>query len=176
MVAPLWCATFQDGRAAGGTLADRRPHDLKTAAQADERGHMLAIDTGAIMGLLFWGALCQIIHKCSWQEKICGGASGWLTPGFLAALPIAFHCFSLGLWAAYCPLSSLIFMRFCPALGFPQLFPQLPCMAPVSVPPYANAYQMILIFRCSCLCKGRWQKSVIFDGGVVNETLNISKI
>ena len=26
------------------------------------------------------------------------------------------------------------------------------------------------------LCKGRWQKSLIFDGGVVNETLNISKI
>ena len=121
MVSPLRCAAFQDGRAAGGTLADRRPHDLKTAAQAGERGHMLAIDTGATMGLLFGGALCQIIHKCSWQEKICGGASGWLTPGFLAALPIAFHCFSLGILAAYCPLSSLIFMRFCPAPGLLQV-------------------------------------------------------
>ena len=121
MVAPLRCAAFQDGRAAGGTLADRRPHDLKTAAQAGERGHMLAIDTGATMGLLFGGALCQIIHRCSWQEKICRGASGWLAPGFLAALPIAFHCFSLGLWAAYCPLSSLIFMRFCPVPGLLQV-------------------------------------------------------
>ena len=26
------------------------------------------------------------------------------------------------------------------------------------------------------LCKGRWQKSMIFDGGVVNETLNISEM
>ncbi len=26
------------------------------------------------------------------------------------------------------------------------------------------------------LCKGRWQKSLIFDGGVVNETLNISEM
>ena len=49
-------------------------------------------------------------------------------------------------------------------------------MAPVSVPPYANAYQMILIFGFSRLCKGRWQKSVIFDGGVVNEKSNISKM
>ena len=105
------------------------------------------------------------------SEKIYGGASGWLAPGFLAALPIAFHCFSLGLWAAYCSLSSLIFMRFCPALGFPHLFPQLPCIAPVSVPPYANAYQMILIFGFSRLegkvpsahtGRMRW-KSCVFD-------------
>ena len=93
------------------------------------------------------------------SEKICGGASGWLTHGFLVALPIAFHCFSLGLWAAYSRLSVLIFMRFCPALGFPHLFPQLPCMAPVSVPPYANAYQMALIFGFSRLCKGSCQRS-----------------
>ena len=53
MVAPLWCATYQDGRPAGGILATRWPHDLITIWYIQiERGHLLAIDTGAMMGLL----------------------------------------------------------------------------------------------------------------------------
>ena len=106
------------------------------------------------------------------EQKIYGDgfrlAHSWLFGRFTVGFP----SLSLGLSAAYSPLSDLIFMRFCPALGFPQVYPQLPCMAPVFVLPYANAYQMVLFFDFSRLevkvpsahtGRMRW-KSCIFDG------------
>ena len=68
MAVPLRYAGYQDGRTAGGIHAERRPHDLINTSQTSGAA-CLAIDTGAMMGLLFGGALCQTIHKCSYRKK-----------------------------------------------------------------------------------------------------------
>ena len=76
----------------------------------------LAIDTCAMMGLLFGGALCQRFHKCSYRKKstervrlahsvafpipyrlLCI-AFPWDYQRLTALLPVSFFCDSVPLW------------------------------------------------------------------------------
>ena len=82
---------------------------------------MPAIDACAMMGLLLGVHYVKDFTNVPIAKNLRSGF-GWLTWGFSVALPYAFHCFSLGLWAAFSHLSGLIIMRFCPALVFHMFF------------------------------------------------------